>query len=259
MRLTGWLLSIVVGAALLAGCDRMNHPAGNNMPPAFRQAETYLRQGDVTSAQQVIDTYLQQNASFQNYLRVLALWSEYDQYDLAATYAQQALDDQRLRLNTLEQAQLWQIRADSLSFLQRYEEAARCYDEVLRRTPSNPVALNNYAYLLAQANTRLDEAEAMANRALAAEPNNPIYLDTLGWIYYRQGRYPQAVQLLERAVQDAPREPEIRYHLGMAYWKRGRLPEAKVELRKAANLWRIQKGTSYQEALEALKQLEGTP
>jgi tetratricopeptide (TPR) repeat protein len=187
---------------------------------------------------------------------VLALWSSNEQYELSAEYAERALKDTRLRLNSLEEAQLWQIRADSLGYLKRYEEAIPCYEEVLKRTPGNPLTLNNYAYLLAEANTRLDEAEAMANRALAAEPNNPVYLDTLGWIYYRQGRYQQAVQLLEQAVQDAPQEPELRYHLGMAYWRRGRLPEARVELRKAANLWRIQKGKPYEDALKALEQVE---
>lgn len=244
---------------LLAGCQRVGMVPGA-LPVSLQQAEQHLRRGDVAAARQVVDTYLQKSPAFPSYLQVLALWSNHEQYELSAEYAQRALKDTRLRLNSLEEAQLWQIRADSLGYLKRYEEAMQCYEEVLKRTPNNPATLNNYAYLLAEANTRLDEAEAMAKRALAAEPNNPIYLDTLGWIYYRQGRYQQAVQLLEQAVQDAPQEPELRYHLGMAYWKRGRLPEARVELRKAANLWRIRKGKPYEEALRALEQVEkGVP
>ncbi|MCS6949980.1 MAG: tetratricopeptide repeat protein [Armatimonadota bacterium] len=249
------LLGIASVLVLLVGCGRMS-TVTTNLPAPLRQAEQYLSRGDLAAARQTVDTYLQQSPTFRSYLLVLALWSDHEQYALSAEYAQRALNDSRLRLNSLEEAQLWQIRADSLGYLRRYEEAARCYEEVLQRTPANPVALNNYAYLLAEANTRLDEAEAMANRALAAEPKNPIYLDTLGWIYFRQGRYQQAVQLLEQAVQDAPQEPELRYHLGMAYWMRGRLPEARIELRKAANLWRIQKGKPYEEALKALEQIE---
>lgn len=248
-------LGIVVLLSLIAGCGRIA-TTPPTLPTALQQAEQQLRRGDVAAARQTVDTYLQQSPSFRSYLMALMLWNDHEQYALSAEYAQRALGDSRLRLNSLEEAQLWQIRADSLSFLRRYEEAAQCYEEVLRRTPDNPVALNNYAYLLAEANRRLEEAEGMAKRALAAEPNNPIYLDTLGWIYFRQGRYQQAVQLLEQAVQDAPQEPELRYHLGMAYWMRGRLPEARVELRKAANLWRIQKGKPYEEALKALEQVE---
>lgn len=253
-----WIRHIgVMGIALLllAGCNRVGM-VQRTLPVSFQQAEQHLQKGDIAAARQVVDSYLQKSPTFQSYLQALALWSDNEQYELSAEYAQRALSDTRLKLNSLEEAQLWQIRADSLGYLKRYKEAAQCYEEVLKRTPGSPVALNNYAYLLAEANTRLDEAEAMANRALAAEPNNPVYLDTLGWIYYRQGRYQQAVQLLEQAVQDAPQEPELRYHLGMAYWMRGRLPEARVELRKAANLWRIQKGKPYEEALKALEQVE---
>lgn len=254
MRGAAYLLVLFL-LALVVGCGRMG-TTPTTLPTALQQAEEQLRRGDVAAARQTVDAYLQQSPSFRSYLMVLMLWNDHEQYALASEYAQRALRDSRLRLNTLEEAQLWQIRADSLSFLRRYDEAEKCYEEVLQRTPDNPVALNNYAYLLAEANRRLDEAEGMAKRALAVEPNNPIYLDTLGWIYYRQGRYQQAVQLLEQAVQDAPQEPELRYHLGMAYWMRGRLPEARVELRKAANLWRIQKGKPYEEALKALEQVE---
>lgn len=253
MRLFKVLLGIAIVSTALVGCARMGR---SGLPSSLQQAQEHLRKGDVAAARQTFDTYLQSSPAVEAYLQVLSVVSSENRHELSAEYAQRALNDTRLNLNSLEEAQLWQIRADALAFLKRYDEAEKCYDEVLKRTPNNHVALNNYAYLLAEANTRLDEAEAMANRALAAEPNSPIYLDTLGWIYYRQGRYQQAVQLLEQAVQDAPREPELRYHLGMAYWRRGRLPEARVELRKAANLWRIQRGTRYEEALKALEQVE---
>ncbi|MEJ5252852.1 MAG: tetratricopeptide repeat protein [Armatimonadota bacterium] len=252
MRFIG-IVWIIVLLFALAGCQQVRRGA---LPTDLQQVERHLRRGDVASAQQAIDAYLQRSPTLQAYLQVLAVLNQNNQHELTAEYARRALNDTRLKLKPLEEAQLWQIQGDALGYLKRYEEAFRCYDEVLSRTPDNPLTLNNYAYTLAQANTRLDEAEAMANRALAAEPNNPIYLDTLGWIYYRQGRYVQAVQVLEQAVQDAPQEPELRYHLGMAYWMRGRLPEARVELRKAANLWRIRYGKPYEEALKALEQVE---
>lgn len=252
-----WSVGVAAGIAILllalAGCQRIQQ---SGLPPALAQAERELQRGNIASARQAIDAYLQQTPTLQAYLQTLAVLNRNNQHELTAEYARRALNDSRLKRNTLEDAQLWQFRGDALGYIKRYEEAFQCYEEVLKRTPNNPVTLNNYAYTLAQANTRLEEAEAMANRALSASPKNPIYLDTLGWIYYRQGRIQQAVQLLELAVQDAPQEPEIRYHLGMAYWLRGRLPEARVELRKAANLWRIQRGEPYKEALKALEQVE---
>lgn len=253
MRWTMRIAGVVILLVVLAGCQRIQQ---SGLPPALAQAERHLQSGDIASARRSIDAYLQQTPTLQAYLQTLTLLNQHNQHDLTAEYAQRALNDSRLKPNRVEEAQLWQIRGDALGYLKRYDEAVKCYEEVLNRTPDNPVTLNNYAYTLAQANTRLEEAEAMANRALAADPKNPIYLDTLGWIYYRQGRIQQAVQVLEQAVQDAPQEPEIRYHLGMAYWLRGRLPEARVELRKAANLWRIQRGEPYEEALKALEQVE---
>lgn len=252
MRFIG-IVWIMVLLFALAGCRQVRQGA---LPADLQQVARHLRQADVASARQAIDAYLKKSPTLQAYLQVLAVLNANNQHELTAEYARRALNDARLKLNPLEEAQLWQIEGDALGYLKRYEEAFKCYDEALSRTPDNPVTLNNYAYSLAQANMRLEEAEAMANRALAAEPNNPIYLDTLGWIYYRQGRYVQAVQVLEQAVQDAPQEPELRYHLGMAYWMRGRLPEARVELRKAANLWRIRYGKPYDEALQALEQVE---
>jgi|YNPMSStandDraft_1061717.scaffolds.fasta_scaffold38566_2 tetratricopeptide (TPR) repeat protein len=257
MRTRWRRISVLLVALALSGCSsRTGLVGGVALPPPLQQAQQHLQRGDTATAKQAIDSFLQQSPSMRSYQQVLVLLNENRQYALVIEYAQRALKDSRLKLSSLEEARLWQIQGDSHAYLKRYDEAAACYEEALQRVPNDPVVLNNYAYTLAQANTRLDEAEAMANRALAQDANNPIYLDTLGWIYYRQGRYAQAVQVLEQAVQDAPQEPEIRYHLGMAYWRRGRLPEARVELRKAANLWRIRYGEPYQEALDALKQVE---
>jgi len=70
----------------------------------------------------------------------------------------------------------------------------------------------------------------MVKRALAAEPKNPVYLDTLGWIYFRQGRYQQAVQILKKPGRTPRRNAELRDHLGDAYARVGRMHEAR-------NLW----------------------
>ena len=80
--------------------------------------------------------------------------------------------------------------------------------------------LNGLGYLLAQQGILLDEAEQLVSRALAHEPDNGAFLDSLGWVYYRQGRYPEAQDLLERAVARLP-DPEVLEHLGDVYEVRG--------------------------------------
>jgi tetratricopeptide (TPR) repeat protein len=60
-----------------------------------------------------------------------------------------------------------------------------------------------------------------------------MILDTLGWIYYKQGDKDQALGLLERAISKAPEHPVLNYHLGMVLYEAGRSDEAKEKLEKA--------------------------
>jgi Tfp pilus assembly protein PilF len=92
---------------------------------------------------------------------------------------------------------------------------------VLETQPRNDQALNNLAYLLAEGDTRLDEALKYAERAVEAVPDNPAYLDTLGWILYRKGVYKSAIQYFERAVSKDRENVLMKYHLAMAYAKAG--------------------------------------
>ena len=102
-------------------------------------------------------------------------------------------------------------------------KAITAYESLLEKTPknSNSVVLNNLAYMLAQSNQRLGGALEYAKMALAQMPNEANYLDTYGYVLYRNGRNAEAVQSLTAALQqyemtgDAP--PEVYEHLGMAH------------------------------------------
>jgi tetratricopeptide (TPR) repeat protein len=94
------------------------------------------------------------------------------------------------------------------------EAAAR---DALRIAPDNPRALNFLGYLLADHNRRLEESEQLILRAVAAEPDNGAYVDSLGWVYYRLGRLQEARTQLERAVDLTDGDPVVREHLGDVY------------------------------------------
>ena len=89
------------------------------------------------------------------------------------------------------------------------------------------VAYNNLAYLYIEGNRHIAKAVSLAETAVGLEPNNAAYLDTLGWGYYHQGRYLEAVRLLKRALAvgedqlDPQALPEVYYHLALAYWASG--------------------------------------
>ncbi|AGC46376.1 hypothetical protein MYSTI_05089 [Myxococcus stipitatus DSM 14675] len=102
---------------------------------------------------------------------------------------------------------------------------------VLAVEPDHASALNFLGYLLAQSGKDLDEAERLVLRALELRPDDGAFLDSLGWVYFRRGDYPRAVEALERAVSQAPDEPVILEHLGDAYQRASRGEEA-------AGVWR---------------------
>lgn len=74
------------------------------------------------------------------------------------------------------------------------------FDKSLQYNPENLVVLNNYAYYLSVAREDLDKAEQMSSVTIKAEPTNPTYLDTYGWILFEKGVYTMAKIYLEKAV-----------------------------------------------------------
>ena len=115
-----------------------------------------------------------------------------------------------------------------------YDEAISIYERFLEKTPDNALAINNLAALLAdhrQDEQSLKKALELADKLAPME--QPALLDTRGWVYYRLGRYPEAVKLLADVVEKSPDVPVFNYHLGMAYLKQGDKQAAREYLSKA--------------------------
>lgn len=86
--------------------------------------------------------------------------------------------------------------------------------------PNNANALNAYGYTLIDHTDRFSEAEPMILKAVAMDPENPAYLDSLGWLYFKQGDPDQAVIVLKAAYK-LLKDAEIAAHLGEALWVLG--------------------------------------
>ncbi|MEK6776486.1 MAG: tetratricopeptide repeat protein [bacterium] len=82
---------------------------------------------------------------------------------------------------------------------------------------SNPMFYNNLAYAYTESNEFLNEALKLSKDALKAEPQNAIFLDTLGWVYYKKGIFDQSVEYLRKALDMKPGEDSIRSHLVTVY------------------------------------------
>jgi len=106
----------------------------------------------------------------------------------------------------------------------------------LKLDPDEPELLNFQAYFWIDRGEHLQEALAMVQRAVAANPQSGEMIDSLGWAYYRLGDYKNAVENLEQAINLEPAIPEVNDHLGDAYWRVGRKTEAQFQWRRVLSL-----------------------
>jgi tetratricopeptide (TPR) repeat protein len=110
-----------------------------------------------------------------------------------------------------------------------WPKAEADFQMALKLNPDQPDVLNYLGYSWVDQGINLQPALAMIEKAVAAAPNNGYIVDSLGWAFYRLGRFEEAVKTLEQAVQLLPNDPEINDHLGDAYWRTGRELEARFQ------------------------------
>lgn len=126
--------------------------------------------------------------------------------------------------------------AFTLESLKKYKEMETQLQALLAQEEDNAPAYNLWAYSLAQRNTRLEKAQKMAEKALALQPQDGSFQDTLGWVYYRRGEYARALDILQGIDPAFVNEnPEIAYHLGLVYWALGQTEKARAYVVQAAD------------------------
>ncbi|MCK4660211.1 MAG: tetratricopeptide repeat protein [Phycisphaerae bacterium] len=119
-------------------------------------------------------------------------------------------------------------------------EALESLELAYSLAPGDTQINNDLGYTLADRGERLDEAERMIRIAVAREPMNAAYLDSLGWVLYRQGRFEQARSWLVKAVRcpDAPDDPVLYDHLGDVHWCTGARDQAVEHWKRSLELAR---------------------
>ncbi len=96
--------------------------------------------------------------------------------------------------------------------------------------------LNYLGYSWVDQKINIEEAFKLLKQAAEASPRDGMIVDSLGWAYYRLGRWDDAVRELEKAVELKPGDPTINDHLGDAYWRAGRRLEGKFQWQHAKDL-----------------------
>ncbi len=118
-----------------------------------------------------------------------------------------------------------------------FEQSEASFRELLKIDPDNSTALNYLGYMFADRGVHLDEAHELIQRALDLEPGNGAYLDSLGWLYYRQEKFDLAADYLERSLKQFGQDPVVHSHLGDVYFKQGRIADARKHWNLALEAW----------------------
>ncbi|WP_421760686.1 tetratricopeptide repeat protein [Devosia sp.] len=121
------------------------------------------------------------------------------------------------------------VRGISYERGKHWDKAEADFKKALVLNPDQPQVLNYLGYSWVDKGINLIPALDMIQKAVDASPNDGYIVDSLGWAYYRLGRFAEAVTTLEKAVQMRSTDPEINDHLGDAYWRAGRELEARFQ------------------------------
>lgn len=230
------------------------------------EANFYLGQlAEQSAAPNVAIDYYQQIIPGTDFLaainRITYLYARQDQFDMAREYIQhlrQRYPDHAIRLYLLEsnllvnnsnlqgahnllseamvespkQVNLLYARSMLSEKMGNLALMEQDLLEIIEQEPNNATALNALGYVLANRTDRLEQAYQLISRALAAKPNEPAIMDSLGWVEYRRGNLSTALELLSQAHTAFP-DHEVSAHLGEVLWKLGETDQALTIWRQA--------------------------
>ena len=153
--------------------------------------------------------------------------------------AEEALDKaQPLSTKPEDQEYIEFLRGSTYERQKKYDQAETTFRKVLAADPQSAMALNYLGYMLADHSTKLDEALSLIKKAVDLEPANGAYLDSLGWAYFKLGKYDLAEDnLLKASQRNMGSDPTVQDHLGDLYQKTGRLKLAAAHWERALDEW----------------------
>ena len=138
-----------------------------------------------------------------------------------------------LKISSEENWYLYYSRGMSYERSNQWEKAEKDFLYALELSPRQPLVLNYLGYTWIDYGLNLKKAENFIREAIKLRPKDGYFIDSLGWAYYRQGKYNLAVLELEKAVGLIPNDPVINDHLGDALFRAGYYNEARYQWNRA--------------------------
>ena len=191
-------------------------------------AELYMHVNRVDKAEEYFNQAISQNSKWNiPYKGLATLYLSNGEIERSMEILEEGLNavDNGLDLKIM--------KADLLSSLEKNNQAALLYDQVLLVDPDNIIAINNLAVLLVDKFNDEAQYERAYNLVNGLENHSdPMVLDTVGWVYTKSGRYTDAISVLSNLVERLPNVDVFRYHLGMTYYYKGDLDKAYETIKK---------------------------
>ena len=164
------------------------------------------------------------------YVSLAELMTKKEQWDEAISLLSEAL---KLAPGN---SQIYMAQANVLAKSGKPKDAERALRDALRFQPNEPGVLNNVGYFLLEQDKDLNEAFKMIERAVAADPENSYYLDSLGWAYFKLGQIDQAEKYLVESLKRRPKSAAVLEHLGDVLLKQGKEEIARQKWREALSI-----------------------
>ena len=185
------------------------------------RAQALLKAGKTAEANALLEGAVAKEADNREYV-----------VGLADLYAEQKRTADAVRLLEQARTSFGDDESIAMRIANVYETAGQhdAAEKELRRLmaddPLNADAMNSLSYMFAERGERLPEAIDLAQRAVKIEPDNPAYLDTLGWALFKQGRTEEAAEPLGKAATTLTGNSVIQDHHGDLLAKRGQTTAA---------------------------------
>jgi tetratricopeptide (TPR) repeat protein len=206
--------------------------------PAIRTSHALLlgENGQTDEAVKILRAQLRGDAGDrETYLNMAQVYERGRRYKEAEEAARSA---EVLPGQARENEMVWFLLGAIYERQKFFDKAEEQFKRVLSVNPKNAPVLNYYGYMLGDLGIRLDEAEALVQQALKEDPFNGAYLDSLGWIYFKENKLGVSETTLRKAVERERHDATIHSHLGDLYAKTGRGDLAATEWEKSLVEWR---------------------
>jgi tetratricopeptide (TPR) repeat protein len=223
--LTGYLIQAQMAAKHFGAAAELAHQARADQPDSLGlarlEAQALRQSGKADQGIALLEGQLQKHSDDpEAYVALAQVYSETNH----GAQAVKMLQDAQAKFPS-ESSLTFELAA-VFEKQKKYSDAEAVFRQLIAREPNHAGALNYLGYMLAERGERLDESVGYIKRALAIEPENGSYLDSLGWAYFKSGKLDLAEENLKRAADQLLTNSVVQDHYGDVLAKLGRYEQA---------------------------------